>query len=243
MSAPRLVSVMLSGLLLFGWCSTGSAAPPATQVFEWLTRTPGSFDAALGSIGLLREHGVEVILKSVVTGVTASDGTALGDLAARLGCRIIADPRIVVGRDGNRTPLELRVPESDLAQVLPSPLVTGGSPRGFDGPGEMAVCAGGRRVAHIAANGDLLPCPVFPHSAGNILDRPFREMWQTSPLLKKLRSIRPADLRVCSSCAKRGVCGRCPAQALSEDGDLLGPSSWACATARVLTGAWSEATT
>jgi len=43
-----------------------------------------------------------------------------------------------------------------------------------------------------------------------------------------IRSIRFGDLPVCSSCPVATHCGRCMAQALVEDGDILGPSSWAC---------------
>ena len=47
-------------------------------------------------------------------------------------------------------------------------------------------------------------------------------------MLETYRSIRRRDLRVCDRCDKLGFCTRCMALALHEDGDLRGPSSWAC---------------
>ncbi|MEM7583666.1 MAG: hypothetical protein AAF560_09830, partial [Acidobacteriota bacterium] len=48
-----------------------------------------------------------------------------------------------------------------------------------------------------------------------------------SPWLQRVRSIRRQDLHTCKSCAKLSYCGRCHAQAMVEDGDLYGPSSYA----------------
>lgn len=65
-------------------------------------------------------------------------------------------------------------------------------------------------------------------------DRPFREVWEGSPWLRRIRSLRRGDLAECSSCDKFSFCGRCQAQALVEDGDLLGPSSHARERAELL---------
>jgi radical SAM protein with 4Fe4S-binding SPASM domain len=52
--------------------------------------------------------------------------------------------------------------------------------------------------------------------------------------LKRIRAIRRSDLSTCSTCSKLPYCGRCHAQALVEDGDILGPSTAACAYAAAL---------
>jgi radical SAM protein with 4Fe4S-binding SPASM domain len=100
--------------------------------------------------------------------------------------------------------------------------------------GDGPMCAAGVRFASINATGDLLACSVLPGAAGNINRASFREIWEQSPRLQRIRAIRRSDLSQCSTCSKLPYCGRCHAQALVEDGDILGPSSAACAYAAAL---------
>ena len=72
-----------------------------------------------------------------------------------------------------------------------------------------------------------MACNVLPGSDSNIRERPFREIWENSPWLNRIRSIRVRDLHTCKSCSRLSYCGRCHAQAMTEDGDLYGPSSYA----------------
>ena len=72
-----------------------------------------------------------------------------------------------------------------------------------------------------------MACNILPGADGNILTKTFREIWEGSAWLNRIRSLRPRDLPVCSTCSRLSYCGRCTAQALVEDGDLVGPSSHA----------------
>ncbi|RLE26515.1 MAG: radical SAM/SPASM domain-containing protein, partial [Acidobacteria bacterium] len=96
------------------------------------------------------------------------------------------------------------------------------------------------RYANITSAGDVLACNIMPVVAGNVLEKSFREIWENSPWFKKLRGITRADLETCSECEKYAYCGRCPAQALVEDGDLMGPSKDACAQAEAKEEAWKR---
>ncbi len=69
---------------------------------------------------------------------------------------------------------------------------------------------------------------MLPGAAGDLNEQSFREIWEGSPWLNRLRGITLRDLRTCSTCSKVSYCGRCHAHALVEDGDILGPSRSAC---------------
>ena len=71
-----------------------------------------------------------------------------------------------------------------------------------------------------------MACNILPGSGGNIRERSFRDVWQNPPWLNQVRSIRRRDLHTCNGCSRLPYCGRCHAQALVEDGDLYGPSSY-----------------
>ena len=91
-----------------------------------------------------------------------------------------------------------------------------------ENPGESTLDEYGRQLI------------VLPDPAGNINRSSFREIWEHSTHLQQIRSIRRSDLLICSTCSKLPYCGRCNAQALVEDGNILGPSSAACAYAEAL---------
>ena len=88
-----------------------------------------------------------------------------------------------------------------------------------DGP----QCAAASRYCNITSAGDVMACNILPGSGGNIRHRAFRDVWESSPWLNEVRSIRRRHLHTCGSCSKISYCGRCHAQALVEDGDLYGP--------------------
>jgi radical SAM protein with 4Fe4S-binding SPASM domain len=77
-------------------------------------------------------------------------------------------------------------------------------------------------------------CNSLPGVAGNINRASFRDIWENSPELRRIRAIRKSNLEECSTCTKLAYCGRCHALALVEDGDIMGPSSAACAYAAAL---------
>jgi radical SAM protein with 4Fe4S-binding SPASM domain len=94
-------------------------------------------------------------------------------------------------------------------------------------------CAIGRRTCRVSPNGDLYPCSAWPESVGNILERPFAELWRGGEHLDRIRALRVDDLAgACAACDRAGYCGRCMALALLEHGDALGPSTEACRVAR-----------
>jgi radical SAM protein with 4Fe4S-binding SPASM domain len=63
--------------------------------------------------------------------------------------------------------------------------------------------------------------------AGNIREKPIREIWENSPVFLELRSLRNRDLKECASCPEKKTCSRCMAMSNNENGDKLGCSLFA----------------
>jgi radical SAM protein with 4Fe4S-binding SPASM domain len=76
----------------------------------------------------------------------------------------------------------------------------------------LGGCGAGRLYCCLEPNGDIEPCVFFQASKetvlGNILKDSFEEIWDTNPLLWKLRT--REDLEDCSIDGKRVGCGECP---------------------------------
>jgi len=219
-------------------CATVEISLHASRAkeFDDFTRVPGSFRKVERGIRLARERGVEVLLKVPVTVHNYREIDAVHAFAESLGTRCTSYPAIMPAKDGNRAPLAQRAPERLLLpyyagphseRALPDP---DRSDEGTDGP----LCAAAARLACVTSSGDVLPCVVLPLVAGNVRTQSFREIWENSPVMHRIRAIRRVDLKPCDACEKFAYCERCHAQALGEDGDLLGPSAWSCEHATVV---------
>lgn len=213
------------------------------ETFERVTQSPGSFRKTLRGIQLLRDRGVEVLLKVPVMNLNRGAVAQVFAYARRIGAQCRADTKIVAKKNGNLAPLRLRVRESELVSFYSGPYSGCGLP-GSDASSVRdngPLCAAGVRYCNITAKGDVLACNILPQVAGNIRELSFLEIWERSSWLVYLRGLRRQDLKICATCTKLSYCGRCHAQALVEDGDLLGPSSWACAHAEALEEAARQA--
>ena len=197
-----------------------------------ITRVPGSFARTTAAIERLRSRGVQPTINFTATAGTAACASEVAAFCRDRGLEARVSATITARMDGDIAPLALRASPVVGAGFAPLPACPPSSvpPVHDDGP----LCAAGSRTAHVTVHGDVLACIDLPTPAGNVLDRPFREIWLESPWLARLRALRRSDLRVCGACARLAYCGRCHAQALAEDGDLLGPSTWACEHAAAL---------
>ncbi|MGQ9744588.1 MAG: radical SAM protein [Dissulfurimicrobium sp.] len=81
-------------------------------------------------------------------------------------------------------------------------------------------CLAGQLIAIIDVDGNVLPCSYFPIPAGNIREKPLKEIWETSPLFKELRDFSSYKGR-CGACEYISVCGGCRARSYAITGDYL----------------------
>lgn len=211
------------------------------EVFEEITQTPGSFDATLRGIELVKERGLQLELNIPVMTLNREHYRGALEFAVSIGAVGSSFAKILSKKDGDPEPIRMRMPNEALPEFFARSPELGGPPEPAEsGRDEGPLCAAGVRYANITSAGDVLACNIMPVVAGNVVDTPFREVWENSSWFNKLRRITRADLETCSTCDKYDFCGRCPAQALVEDGDLMGPSKDACAQAEAKVEAWKR---
>jgi len=76
----------------------------------------------------------------------------------------------------------------------------------------------------MVANGDIYPCAGWQgYVCGNVAQQPLREIWNSSPKVQYLRSLRKKDMAECADCADRQFCAVCMVRNANEnpDGDPL----------------------
>jgi len=78
-------------------------------------------------------------------------------------------------------------------------------------------CLAGVGVAFVSHKGDVFPCGYLPVACGNVRERRFKEIWETSPMLASLRD--PGLLEgKCGACNFKGICGGCRARGYARTG-------------------------
>jgi len=82
-------------------------------------------------------------------------------------------------------------------------------------------CVAGTGLFYVRADGEALPCPFLPVSAGNVLSKGVSELWRKGDVFEALRAVkRKPTAPGCSECRFYEVCGGCRAKAFWAYGDL-----------------------
>jgi radical SAM protein with 4Fe4S-binding SPASM domain len=91
---------------------------------------------------------------------------------------------------------------------------------GYEGGG----CLAGIHYCRITPEGGVTACPYIPTEEGNIRDKKFWDIWDSSPTFQSLRS--PALLGKCGSCEFRKLCGGCRARPFARGESLMDTDPW-----------------
>jgi radical SAM protein with 4Fe4S-binding SPASM domain len=212
------------------------------EVHDGVTKLPGSLKRTVAGIRLLKAAGLKVTLANVLMRANFKDGEGVRMLAAELGAHYTVDPTVTPMMNGDTSVLRHRLPADALGTVFRDPHLVDDvesfcapPPPVDDETREGLPCSAGHTACYISPYGDLYPCVQFPLACGNVRKQGFLDIWQSSPQLAEVRSIRGKDLPTCSSCSHLGTCTRCPGLAYME-GNMRGPSSADCEKSFVRTG-------
>jgi len=203
------------------------------EVYERVTGVKGSYGRCLAAVDRLLERGVSVGLKSVILTDNQHEMSALRKMATDRGLDFRVDGALFPRRDGDRAPLDHRVPPADAVAIemeddhLRSQTADyyqrtrGASPavRLFD-------CMAGLTSFHVDPEGTLLPCLMVSTHGFDLRQGTFREGWEgTIPRFRE-QEIRPGY--ECHECEMRFLCGACPAQAGMESGSPHRKADYMC---------------
>jgi radical SAM protein with 4Fe4S-binding SPASM domain len=216
----------------------------ATQATcERVTGVAGSFERCMAGIGLLRERGLPLKLKSTVSVLNQGDVREMKRLAAEeLGLPFRFDALLNARCDGSREVLDLRLSvEEVVALDLADPDRAAAlaefarhrpaaEPLASD-PGPLYRCGGGATAFAVDPYGRLRPCVISAEQGFDLRGGSFRQGWEAC--LARLRERRRDPGAKCSACGLRSLCGTCPANAALECGDPAQAVDFLCRVAHL----------
>jgi len=212
------------------------------EVHDAITKLPGSFSRTIKAVRFLKEQGLKVTIANVLMTLNMGDYKELQKLAAELGVHYTLDPTITPMMDGNTSILDLRIPGEALPEVFRNPALVANMEEFCAPPTpptaddlESYSCSAAHSFCYISPYGDVFPCVQFPLPSGNVRRQKFLDIWNGSPQLQEVRSIKAKDLTTCSSCNHVAKCSRCPGLAYME-GSMRGPSTADCEQSFYRTG-------
>ncbi len=196
-------------------------AKPSTA--DALTQVKGSFDKQMRALELLRERGVRVYLKCVVTNILEAELDGIQAIGDRFGFPVYFDPVLTVSDDGEAYPLDLLASDEALRKLYSDPAFKAGVSPFEQEPGEFN-CTVGSGIISIGPYGDVQPCIQWKQSIGNVRDKRIAEMWEDSPLLREVRKINRKLPNILSNFeGHSGYCFACPGLSQLRTGDPLRP--------------------
>jgi radical SAM protein with 4Fe4S-binding SPASM domain len=204
------------------------------ETHDAVTRGDGSFRRSTEALRLLKRRSIPATIKLVILKEAVAEAGDMIAMAREAGLPFFADTSITARIDGTRGSLDHRVDPGELEALYRGPLRPLLGPTG-DAPGDDGfTCNCARGNVAVSATGEVWPCIAAPWSAGNLRERGFREIWEDSPVFRRIRGLRAADFGSCAPCALKAWCPRGPGGPFLLHGDYTGIDPWTCREAGIL---------
>jgi radical SAM protein with 4Fe4S-binding SPASM domain len=145
------------------------------------------------------------------------------------------DPAITGRYDGTQGSLATRVEIATLEELYRGPLSRFVVPMRPESPSDDEFkCNCARGNAAVSSTGEVYPCIATPLRAGSIREQRFSEIWEQSPVFKRLRGLTIADFKTCAPCDLKTWCRRTHGPATVLTGDCTSVDPWTCQEAALV---------
>jgi radical SAM protein with 4Fe4S-binding SPASM domain len=216
------------------------------ETHDYVRGHPGTFEATLKGIRALRRAGILLHINITAMEYNMDQLEPLMALTDELGTGILLMYQLVPvgrGRGIEKAALDLEANERLIRFMAQAQRVTHAIMEPVAGPQYWPYllqrsgirggpllrlaetvfhgCSAGRGFVYIKPNGEVWPCPFIEVTCGNVRERPFASIWESSPVFHNLRHREELLKGQCGECEYRSLCGGCRGRAWATTGDYL----------------------
>lgn len=212
------------------------------ETYEALTRVPGSYEACLRGIRLLKERGLPLTVKTVAVTVNKHEVWEMKkfveeELEVPFRFDAMMSPRI----DCSQSPLATRLTPAEIVELdMRDPRRIADwqkfsefylAPPRAESMGDLYECGGGVGSFTVDPAGKMAICGFSQRDQYSLREGSVHEGWGT--FLKGIRQKKTTRVTKCTACHLQSACGMCPANAELENGDPEEPVDFLCHVAHL----------
>jgi radical SAM protein with 4Fe4S-binding SPASM domain len=210
----------------------------ATQeVYEQVTRSPGSYARCRRGVELLLERGLPLLLKSVLLTTNRHELESMRALASELGVKFRYDGTLWPRIDGDQQPSNYQISLDEMIALdVADPErqqqwdETAAKLRGKLVRAEYVYnCGAGVNTFQVDSYGQMSICTMSRRPAYDLFSMSFDEAWARLGELRTLRRRLGTD---CETCTVGGLCLQCPGWSQAVHGDDETPVDFVCRLGR-----------
>jgi radical SAM protein with 4Fe4S-binding SPASM domain len=201
----------------------------ATQeTYERVTRRPGSFQAFLTGVQLLRERTVPLLIKMPVMTLNQHEVQQAKALVEGWGIKFVYSTEIFPRVDGSLEPLRYRLHPDEVIRI--DDMVVGSQRWRAEGGGEkgegcqaregLFTCMCGRNSLAVTPYGRMNLCVSLPTPQYDLRSGTLSEGWRILVELVDRANAMPGEAYECPTCPVKGHCRQGPMNAWLETGKL-----------------------
>ena len=221
---------------------------PNAETHDAFRKVKGSFEGSLLGIELAKKGGLEFQINTTITRANLHLVAEILQLAVNLGAvahhifllvptgrgKDLQDQEISAldyektlhwfYEQRDRVPLQLKATcAPHYYRILRQRAKKEGkkiTPKEYGLDAMTRGCLGGISFCFISHVGQVQPCGYLELNCGNVREKSFKEIWETSPVFQNLRNTDSYQGK-CGRCEFRKVCGGCRARAYESLGDYM----------------------
>lgn len=191
------------------------------ESYALFTGRTGMFEKTVQGTRRLCENGVSVTLNIILNRLNVNEIDGMVSFAESLNIPYNFSDEITRRYDETESSLDFNLTDEQYESLLHGKYGKFFNIR-HDLKNHSFQCSCARNVCGIGHNGDVYPCIGAPMKVANILEKPFHEIWNDSPLFRKIRGISNQDFKECINCDVAEYCNRSSGSAYTNTKDYFG---------------------
>lgn len=191
----------------------------SSESYEKFTGQASHFKNTINGIKILKEFDIEITVNIILHRYNVHELKEMINLCKEIGVNYQISDEVTERYDGSQGAKNFEMTKDQFELLLQGEF---GELFFAENKENSLQCSCAKSVCGISSTGEVYPCIGAPIPSGNLREKSFEEIWNTSPQLNKIRKIGKADFVECSSCEHIDYCSRSSGSVYINTGDYLG---------------------